>query len=90
MGVIMNNDKKLYRIAENLASDLYSYHDGETDINRIYKTVENAVYNMRTFRETCNNNDRLWLLFCTMCHCDHVYQGALNQYKDTIMAMITE
>ena len=90
MGVIMNNDKKLYRIAENLASDLYSYQDGETDVNRIYKTVENAVYNMRTFRETCNNNDRLWLLFCTICHNDHVYQGALNQYKDTIMAMITE
>lgn len=87
MGVIMNKTK-LYRIAEKLASDLYSYQDGETDVNNIYKTVENAVYNMRVFHENCNDNDRLWLLFCTFCHCDHVYQGALNQYKDDLLAMI--
>lgn len=89
MGVIMNKTK-LYRIAENLASDLYSFEDGETDVNNIYKTVETALYNMRVFHETCNDNDRLWLLFCTFCHCDHVYQGALNQYKNDLLAMINK
>lgn len=89
MGVIMNKTK-LYRIAENLASDLYSYQDGETDVNNIYKTIENAVYNMRTFRDTCKDNDRLWLLFCTICHDNHVYQGALNQYKEDLMSLINK
>lgn len=89
MGVIMNNDKKLYRIAENLASDLYSYEDGETDVNNVYKTLENALYNMCVFYDYSHSSqDRLWLLFCTVCHENHVYQGALNQYKDALMAMI--
>jgi hypothetical protein len=80
------NKTKLYRIAENLASDLYSYQDGETDVNRIYKTLESAVYNMREFQSS--NHDRLWVLFCTLCHFDRVYEGALNHYKNDLMAMI--
>ena len=83
------NKTKLFRIAENLASDLYSYQDGETDVNRIYKVLENALFNMCVFHDYSNSSqDRLWLLFCTMCHCDHVYQGALNQYKNDLMGMI--
>lgn len=90
-GVIMKNDKKLYRIAENLASDLYSFEDGETDVNRIYKVLELIIFNARYFRETLNNdNDRVWLFVCTYCNLEHVYQSALNQYKDALMAMITE
>ena len=89
MGVIMNNDKKLYRIAENLASELYSFEDGETDVNRIYKVLELIIYNARYFRETLNNdNDRVWLFVCNYCNLERVYQGALNQYKDDLMEMI--
>ena len=88
MGVIMNKTK-LFRIAENLASDLYSYQDGETDVNNIYKTLENALYNMCVFYDYSHSNqDRLWLLFCTICNENHVYQGALNQYKEDLLAMI--
>lgn len=91
MGVIMNNDKKLYRIAENLASELYSFEDGETDVNRIYKVLELIIFNARYFKETLNNDaDRVWFFVCTYCNLEHVYQSALNQYKDAIMAMITE
>ena len=91
MGVFMNNDKKLYRIAENLASDLYSFEDGETNVNRIYKVLELIIFNARYFKETLNNDtDRVWLFVCTYCNLEHVYQSALNQYKDTIMAMIIE
>lgn len=91
MGVIMNNDKKLYRIAENLASDLYSFEDGETDVNRIYKVLELIIHNARYFKETLNNDtDRVWFFVCTYCNLEHVYQGALNQYKDAIMTMITK
>lgn len=90
-GVIMNNDKKLYRIAENLASDLYSFEDGETDVNRIYKVLELIIFNARYFKETLNNDtDRVWFFVCTYCNLEHVYQSALNQYKDTIMAMINK
>ena len=85
----MNNDKKLYRIAENLASELYSFEDGETDVNRIYKVLELIIYNARYFRETLNNdNDRVWLFVCNYCNLERVYQGALNQYKDDLMEMI--
>ena len=88
MGVIMNKTK-LFRIAENLASDLYSFEDGETDVNRIYKVLELIIFNARYFRETLNNdNDRVWLFVCNYCNLEHVYQGALNQYKEDLLAMI--
>lgn len=90
MGVIMNKTK-LYRIAENLASDLYSFEDGETDVNRIYKVLELIIFNARYFKETLNNDtDRVWFFMCTYCNLEHVYQSALNQYKDALMAMINE
>ena len=85
----MSNDKKLYRIAENLSSDLYSFEDGETDINRIYQVLELIIYNARFFRNELNNdNDRVWLFVCTYCNLEHVYQSALEQYKGTLMEMI--
>lgn len=85
------NKTKLYRIAENLASDLYSFEGGETDVNRIYKVLELIIYNARFFRSELNNdNDRVWLFVCSYCNLECVYQGALNQYKDALMAMITE
>ena len=91
MGVIMKESKKLYRIAENLASDLYSFEDGETDVNRIYKVLELIIFNARYFRETLNNdNDRVWLFVCTYCNLEHVYQGALNQYKNDLLPMINK
>lgn len=91
MGVIMNNDKKLYRIAENLARDLYSFEDGETDINRIYKVLELIIFNARYFKETVNNDtDRVWLFVCTYCNFEHVYQGALNQYKEQLLSLINK
>lgn len=89
--IFMSNDKKLYRIAENLASDLYSFEDGETDVNRIYKVLELIIFNARYFKENLSNDtDRVWLFVCTYCNLEHVYQSALNQYKDTLMAMIVK
>ena len=83
------NKTKLFRIAGNLASELYSFEDGETDVNRIYKVLELIIYNARYFRETLNNdNDRVWLFVCNYCNLERVYQGALNQYKDDLMEMI--
>ena len=83
------NKTKLFRIAENLASELYSFEDGETDVNRIYKVLELIIYNARYFRETLNNdNDRVWLFVCNYCNLERVYQGALNQYKNDLMGMI--
>jgi len=91
MGVIMSDDKKLYRIAENLAGDLYSFEDGETDVNRIYKVLELIIFNARYFKETLSNDtDRVWLFVCTYCNLEHVYQGALDQYKDDLLAMINK
>lgn len=85
------NSKKLYRIAENLASELYSFEDGETDVNQICKVLELGVHNMQVFRETLNNDqDRLWLFFANFCNLEHVYQGALNHYKEELMSLINK
>ena len=87
----MNNDKKLYRIAENLASDLYSFKDGETDVNCIYKVLELIIHNARYFKKTLNNDiDRVWFFVCTYCNLEHVYQSALNQYKEDLMSLINK
>ena len=91
MGVIMNKTK-LYRIAENITSNLFSYFDGETDFNTVYKVLDNAIENIRSFREKneCNNNDLLWDLFCVICHHNHVFQVAFFEYKKDLMKIINE
>lgn len=45
------NKTKLFRIAENVTSNLFSCFDGETDLNTVYKVLDNAIENIRFFRE---------------------------------------
>lgn len=85
----MKDSKKLYRIAENLSSDLYSYQDGETDVNTIYRILETGVEIAKKFQVNCpNKKECAYFLLSSYCHDNNVYMSALYTYRNALICLI--